>query len=347
MNNNNTPAGAGEQTPREVNFASTAWNEFGYENLLEHLAELTPYGISNYPEPDNITLRTMLAKRNNLKPQNFVVVNGRTAAFYRIAQAWAGARAALLVPYYPQYKAATDRYGWKHKLLSNDLSTEEIDLSECDFCWLSSPNNPDGKVRSRAELLRLIDAHPRVKFVLDQSYSTFTTVPGITMADIKTHPNIIVVRSFTHAYGLPGLRIGYIVADVPVAQQISRFLEPWSVNTLSVEAVKFILIHPAQFTLPIRKWQRSAKELIDKLRTIDGLTVFPGDVPFFLVRLERVKGAALVKHLREQYGFRIHDASGFEGLDDRYVRITARSEEQNNALVQAIQESLSLPEFAK
>lgn len=324
-----------------IDFSSTVWYDQTYENLTEHLRGILTEGIQSYPERDNKTLRTMLAKRNDLHPDNIVVLNGRTGAFYRIAQAFSCSTAAIMIPSYGLYEEATAIHGWKHKFLPNTLNTDEIDLEGCDFCWISSPNNPDGKYRSRVELLKLIAAYPNVRFVLDQSYFSFTTTPIINLNDVNNYPNIIIVRSFTHAYGLPGLRVGYIVANKEVAKTIGKFVEPWSVNTLAVEAVKYILIHPAQFTLPIRKWQRNTHELMNKLRVIDGLEVIHSDTPFFLVRLDNHKASTVVQRLRSEYCMEICDASCFRGLDDRYLRITARGEEQNNLLIEALHNILS------
>lgn len=328
-------------TRNVIDFATTAWYDQEYSNLQEHLSNILTESIQSYPEKDNITLRTMLAKRNDLHPDNIIILGGRTGAFYHIAQAFAGSTTTIMTPSFRVYETATSLHGWKQKFLPNTLNTEEIKLDGSDFCWICSPNNPDGKYRSRTELLRLIESNPKVKFVLDQSYFAFTTAPIINLSDIKNYPNIIIVRSFTHSYGLSGMRVGYIVADKSIAKSISKFVIPWSTNTLAIEAVKYILIHPAQFTLPIRKWQRNAQELMNKLHCIDGLEVIHSDTTFFLVKLENIKAKELVAYLKNKYNLSIQDAGEFRGLNEYYVRITARGEEQNNLLLEAIKEALT------
>ena len=153
---------------------------------------------------------------------------------------------------------------------------------------------------------------------------------------MKSHPNIIFVSSFTQTYGLPGLRIGYVTADKKVIKEIQKVIDPWSVSTMAVEVAKYILIHPAQFTLPIRKWQRNALELETKLRQIDGIEVMPSDAPFFLVQIHCATAAELVNYLLEEHNIALYDATKLRGIKGEMVRITSRDATDNAKLVEAI-----------
>ena len=132
------------------------------------------------------------------------------------------------------------------------------------------------------------------------------------------------------------MRIGYLVASDEKIQAINRYLIPWSINAIAIEASKYILIHPAQFTLPIRKWQRETIDLIYQLRKIDGLEVLPTATTFFLVRLKRGTAAALKEYLMEHHGILIRDASNFRGLDETYFRLSTQRSEENEELIAGI-----------
>ena len=93
---------------------------------------------------------------------------------------------------------------------------------------------------------------------------------------------------------------------------------------------------PAQFTLPIRKWQRETIDLIYQLRKIDGLEVLPTATTFFLVRLKRGTAAALKEYLMEHHGILIRDASNFRGLDETYFRLSTQRSEENEELIAGI-----------
>ena len=319
-----------------LQFDTASWFAPELTKLAEHLNDRMVEMMRYYPESDYKTLRTMISKRNELHVDNIVITAGRTAAFYIIAEAFAGKRGAILVPSYQHYELAAKRYGWQLTYIPEDVETQEIKLEGEEFCWICSPNSSTGRFRSRAELLELISAHPQISFIVDQSYATFTTQPTLTLSDVKNHPNIIFVSSFTQTYGLPGLRIGYVTADKKVVKEIQKVIDPWSVSTMAVEVAKYILIHPAQFTLPIRKWQRNALELETKLRQIDGIEVMPSDAPFFLVQIHCATAAELVNYLLEEHNIALYDATKLRGIKGEMVRITSRDATDNAKLVEAI-----------
>lgn len=319
-----------------LQFDTASWFAPELTKLAEHLNDRMVEMMRYYPESDYKTLRTMISKRNELHVDNIVITAGRTAAFYIIAEAFAGKRGAILVPSYQHYELAAKRYGWQLTYIPEDVETQEIKLEGEEFCWICSPNSSTGRFRSRAELLDLISAHPQVFFIVDQSYASFTTQPTLTLSDVKSHPNIIFVSSFTQTYGLPGLRIGYVTADKKVIKEIQKVIDPWSVSTMAVEVAKYILIHPAQFTLPIRKWQRNALELETKLRQIDGIEVMPSDAPFFLVQIHCATAAELVNYLLEEHNIALYDATKLRGIKGEMVRITSRDATDNAKLVEAI-----------
>ena len=319
-----------------LQFDTASWFAPELTKLAEHLNDRMVEMMRYYPESDYKTLRTMISKLNELHVDNIVITAGRTAAFYIIAESFAGKRGAILVPSYQHYELAAKRYGWQLTYIPEDVETQEIKLEGEEFCWICSPNSSTGRFRSRAELLDLISAHPQVFFIVDQSYASFTTQPTLTLSDVKSHPNIIFVSSFTQTYGLPGLRIGYVTADKKVIKEIQKVIDPWSVSTMAVEVAKYILIHPAQFTLPIRKWQRNALELETKLRQIDGIEVMPSDAPFFLVQIHCATAAELVNYLLEEHNIALYDATKLRGIKGEMVRITSRDATDNAKLVEAI-----------
>lgn len=321
-----------------IDFSTTIWYGADMKMLAEHLsAHLMEY-MQTYPEPDAETLRTMIARRHDLSPDNIVVTPGPTAAFYQLAAALPAKKALVPHPALPDYERALERYGWEVVRTSGLSPLEEWPLDEVDLCLLASPNNPDARILSHAELLRTIKKYPKTKFVVDQSYASFTTTNKLKPADLKSLPNLISVWSFSHAYGIPGLRIGYIVAAGDVTARLADTAVPYTVNSLALEAAKYILIHPAQFTLPIRKWLRSAQELMAQLRCLDYLEVLPSETTFFLVHLKRGKASDLAKYLAEEHSLLVAEVKDFCGLEgDNYLRITARDEESNNRLVVALE----------
>ena len=329
------------QNEVKINFSSNVWHGANLDKLKEHLNEQFSK-LTRYPEPDAASLKRLLARRYEIKEENVVVTNGSITAFYLIAQAWKGAKSTIAVPSFAEYEDACRLHEHELTFFSTSDDLSELSLEGQDFCWICNPNNPDGKLLHRTEILRLLAANRNTKFIIDQAYVAFTTEDMLKPSDVKNNPNLILIQSISKAYNIPGLRIGYLVASPEITAMVNKYIIPWSVNAIALEASKYILIHPAQFTLPIRKWQRETAELIYQLNKFDNLEVIPTSTTFFLVRLKKGTAAELKKYLWDNYGILIRDASNFRGPDETYIRLSTQTTAENQVLIDAIREWFSL-----
>lgn len=329
------------QNEVKINFSSNVWHGANLEKLKEHLIEQFNK-LTRYPEPDAASLKRLLARRYEIKEENVVVTNGSITAFYLLAQAWRGAKSMIAVPSFSEYEDACRLHEHEISFFSTTDDLSELSLEGQDFCWICNPNNPDGKLLHRTEMLKLITANRNTKFIVDQAYVAFTTEDMLKPSDVKNNPNLILIQSISKAYNIPGIRIGYLVASPEIVNEVNKYIIPWSINAIALEASKYILIHPAQFTLPIRKWQRETAELIYQLNKFDNLEVIPSSTTFFLVRLKKGTAAELKKFLWEKYGILIRDASNFRGLDETYFRLSTQTTAENQVLIDAIREWFEL-----
>lgn len=321
----------------KINFSSNVWHGADLRTLREHLHRQF-YELTRYPEPDASSLKRLLAQYHGVGEENIVVTNGSITAFYLLAQTWKGARSAIAVPSFAEYEDACRLHGHTLRFFPTTCDLSSLSLEGQDFCWICNPNNPDGRLIPRAELLSLIEANRQTVFIIDQAYVAFTTERLLEPSDIHRHPNLILIQSISKAHNIPGLRIGYLIASPEKVGQINRYLIPWSVNAIAVEAGKYVLTHPEQYILPIREWQRETACLIGRLNELGDLEAFPTSVTFFLARLKRGTAAALKHDLWDRHGLLIRDASNFRSLDETYIRISAQTASENQVLVDAIRE---------
>lgn len=321
-----------------VDFSSSVWFDAELTLLTEHLNQNMMALLKSYPESDATTLRMMLARRHNLEDNEIIPTNAPTAAFHLIAETFKGSRVLLPQPCLPQIENACKLYDCQITYVPVDTRMEEWPLEEIDLCFITTPNVPDGHILSHADLTRTLSSHPQVKFVINQSYASFTTTNQLKPEHVRSYPNSIMIWSFSQPYGIPGLRIGYITADAKLATQLWQYHVPSTLTCASLEAAKYILIHPAQFTLPIRKWLRQAQELMTKLRQIEGVELTPSDTTFFLMQVKGMKSLEeLQKALLEKYNIKVALGSEYCGLDSSYLCITARNEEENQLLISAME----------
>ena len=152
---------------------------------------------------------------------------------------------------------------------------------------------------------------------------------------IADYPNLIIVRSLTKFYSLPGLRLGYAIAHPQRIQKWKSWRDPWPVNSLAVQAA-IAAIKDKEFTEQTREWLSvSRQQLLTGLSQIKGLNTFPNYVNFILVETE-IPGSQLQQKLLQKYHILIRDCLSFETLGDRYFRIAVRTSEDNNKLLEGL-----------
>ena len=296
------------------NFSSNIVCRKDLDALYEHLNNCMPL-ICSYPEPDAESLTSFWAYHLGVLADNLCVTNGATEAIYLIAQVFRESKSTILVPTFSEYA---------------DALTLFPPQSEESSIWLCNPNNPTGEVFSIDDIYEMAQAHNLV--IIDQSYEDYTDAPMLSAREAVEMGKVIQLHSLTKAYGVPGLRIGYIAAAPRLAKRIRQFLRPWAVNALAIEAGKYLLQHGTKLKPDLKETQRLAQ----RLRTTCAVTVDESHTNFMLCEIHPYTAAELKDYLTVEHGMLIRDASNFEGLTLHHFRIAAQSSAENDALVEAI-----------
>ncbi len=317
--------------PIGSNFSSNVFYGANLLGLQAHLCEKLD-AINNYPEPEPYTLETELTGFHGLPGDTVCVTNGATEAIYLIAQAFRGAKSAILVPTFSEYADACRMHG--HRVTSI-YRIDELP-GTADVVWICNPNNPTGTVFEKDTLVKLIDSHPQVYFVIDMAYSAFTRKDLLTVGEAVQYPNVILLHSMTKKYAIPGLRLGYITADSAVLKQVRVQRMPWSVNQLAIEAGHYILKCKVPFSISMDEYLDEAQRLRDMLIKTKIIEVWPTGTHYMLARLRVGNAAALKEFLANTYGILIRDASNFDGLGEDYFRVAAQTAKENIRLVECI-----------
>ncbi|HEY0945648.1 MAG TPA: aminotransferase class I/II-fold pyridoxal phosphate-dependent enzyme, partial [Opitutaceae bacterium] len=311
--------------------------------LCEHLvAELAR--ITSYPEPAAERLVALIACRESVAPDNVLVTNGATAAIYQLAQAWSGRRSRVVIPTFSEYEDAARVHGHALEFYTwRELAADANAVARPgEILWLCNPNNPTGEVLARAELLAFIDDHPEATFVIDLAYAAFCEAEPLRAGDAVARGNLVLVHSLTKNFGMPGLRLGYLVASAAVLREVARFTVPWSVNALAIAAGEYCLRHDSRLALPLRDYLTDARRFAVALGAIPGVEVMPSATGYFLVRLARATAAQLKADLIAQHGLLVRDASNFRGLDARTIRVASQGPEKNTLLIAALSQWMQL-----
>lgn len=315
------------------NFSSNVYNWIDHSGLYQRLNERLST-ICSYPEPMPYSLESEIARRYSLTPRQVCVTNGATEAIYLIAQVFQGRISAVLGPTFSEYADACRVHRHKVKpFYSLDALPEDAEL-----VWICNPNNPTGEVRNKEDLKALVDSHPDKLFIFDQSYEYFTLKSLLGIKEAASFPNVILLHSMTKQYAIPGLRVGYFTASEGLTDDVRCRRMPWSVNSLAIEAAKYLLEEGDGISADIPQLLAERERLTNLLLATGMLEIWPTDTHYMLIKLRMGKAAALKDFLAVNHGILIRDASNFEGLDERFFRIATQTPEENDKLVKAISE---------
>lgn len=310
------------------------------------LRSLVNRGLSeavHYPDPYASGLAAALGAHHGIRPESIVVGNGSTEILFALPRVLGVSRAVLPVPSYLDYRTAALREG---------LAIEEVILPESDgfaVPWntleekleggemvvLGQPNNPTGRLFETSRLLDLAHRHGDTFFVVDEAFADF--VPNYRSLIHAGRPNIVVVRSMTKLYAIPGLRLGYAVADAVPADRLRGFLPPWSVGSVAQTVGMGVLGDQAYAEKSRSDAVRRREILADALSALPGLKVYPGAANYLLVRIARpdIDAVALEEQVLRQ-GIAIRVCTDFVGLGRDYFRVAVRTTSENRCLVAAL-----------
>ncbi len=325
------------QEPVIADFSSNVWYEGMQESLIRHLQDKV-INIVHYPAPDAGKLSKKIADLHGLNHQNILVTNGATEAFYLLAQLHAGLNSYIVYPAFAEYEDACKIYNHKLHYVCNAEFHAKIPLRQHLLVWIGNPNNPDGKVTSKESILDLCKNNPDTIFIVDEAYAELCWKFDSVIYLVNKLNNLIVVRSLTKAFTIPGIRLGYMVAPVKIVERAKSVKMPWSVNTLAIEAGNFILADYYNLLPEKNMVAKESKTLQKELASIPGIKIHPSDCNYFLGSIESGKACDLKQFLLKSYGLLIRDASNFRGLNESHFRIAVQKQEFNILLVDAIKQ---------
>ena len=157
--------------------------------------------------------------------------------------------------------------------------------------------------------------------------------------------NVMLIHSLSKKYCVPGLRLGYIYSSPIIIGRLRDLRQPWTVNAMAIEAGKYLIQNDAKMIPDLEAYLSEAVRLKGGLSAIEGLMVMDSGTNFMLVNMDFSETTELKKWLIDNHGILIRDASNFRGLDNHCFRVTARTKEEDDLLIEAIKQYKSTKEL--
>lgn len=307
--------------------------------------------LHRYPDPLAKRLRIAVADKLGLEPENILLGNGGDELIFDLCLAYGGMKRRLLItpPTFSVY--ATDAQLTYTDLVEIARATGQTPAGFLDFSideaavlaqlkggavdlvMLTSPNNPTGDCLS-LDFIEAVLAATDAVVLMDQAYIEFSDPQFDVCALLSQHANLAILRTFSKAYGLAGMRIGYLLAGKEIMSQLYKVRQPYSVDAGAALAALAALAEAREVQSLVESIKAERTRLIDRLGPDGlGLALTASEANFVLVKIPQAH--KIWQQLYDEYGILVRDLSQAAGLED-CLRITIGTPEENDELVQAL-----------
>lgn len=285
--------------------------------------------IERYPDSQATVLRQKLVEKLGIDTESILAGSGTTELIRLVTLAYfrRNDHVLILEPTYGEYEVACRLGGTgiiKYRAAESNGFAYRIE-EVTDICrrkkprgiFICNPNNPTGKYLTQRDIEKVTVAMKDSLVIIDEAYVPFVDKRWNSLELIK-YDNVIILRSMTKDYGLPGLRLGYAVANKEIIDSLRPALPPWNVNAAAQQAGIAVLEKEAYLRESLRKTKEASDFLVGAISQL-GLETVPSDAHYFLVK---VGNATAWRRSLLASDILVRDCSSF-GLKE-YIRISPR-----------------------
>lgn len=324
---------------------SSARDEFSGSASVFLDANENPYdtGYNRYPDPYQQDVKKRIAEIKGVQPNQIFLGNGSDEPIDLLYRAFGNPgidNSIIIEPSYGMYTVSADINDIEiRKVLLNDAYQIEASklLAAADdkskLLFLCSPNNPTGNNLDRGEIIKVIEGFRGI-VVVDEAYIDFA--PGTTLlTDLDNHPNLVVLQTFSKAWGLAGIRLGMAFASPEIIKVLSKIKYPYNINALTQQRVLQSLANEEEKNKWVETIIAERAKLAEELKQFPFVQkIYPSDANFLLVKME---GAREKFEYLMNCGVIVRDRSKV-ALCEGSLRITVGSPEENRALIEKLKE---------
>ena len=318
-------------------------NENPYDVPADIKREILDFALerswSRYPPFTPDELHELLASYTGWKPEGILVGNGSNEIIQALLMVLVrpGGRLVIPSPTFTLYKLIGTVLGAdvREVPLKDDYSfdcdaLERAFLDDGDMIVICSPNNPTGGLFPRERLIDLLERSD-APVIMDEAYFEFARVTAVDLLD--SYENLIIIRTFSKAFSLAGLRIGYGLMNPGLAREVEKAKLPYNINFFTLVAAEKLLEYREKLAGKIDLLVAERDRMIPELNAIEDVTAYPSRANFILVETP-FKPAAVFRKLLDE-GFLVRDVSSYPMLG-RALRISVSTPEDNDRLLKAL-----------
>jgi threonine-phosphate decarboxylase len=328
------------------------------KDLLDFSVNLNPYlpldgrdailkacrGIDVYPDNRYEAFRSSAARFCGARPENIVPGNGSSEIIRLFAEVALkqGDIVAIPGPTFGEYEQQCRLFGAsvRYVKMSDIVKGEFWHLDGCKATFFCNPNNPDGRLMPAGFVLKLAGycKERGIALAVDEAFIDLADPTQSVAKHVEDYDNMLVLRSLTKCFAIPGFRLGFGVTCREAAESLNVIRLTWNVDSVAAEAGVYYMDNATAYLGLSREFIKRERDwLADRIAEIPGLKVTPSTVNYFLVDVTGTgyTSAEFFTRMLKQ-GIVVRDCASFKMLGDTYIRLAVRTREENERLVKAL-----------
>jgi len=301
------------------------------------------YEAYKYPDIEYRNLRYEIGKKENVSLENIVCTNGASEFIYSLVNTIRPKRAIVFAPTFSEYENALRAAGCQiiyyqlyeeDKFKANVEKLVEMLKPKYDMLFICNPNNPTGEVIDKEDL-KIILKHcekNNIYLAVDECFNDFLDFPQRYSVKeyIYDYENLVIIKAFTKMYAMAGLRLGYGICSVNLAQRIKKAVPPWSVS-IPAEYAAIEAIKEKDFVLESMKLlKKERKYLINELEKF-GFEIYGSKANYIFFKCDKTLD---LYELFKKNKILIRDCSNYRGLEKGFYRIAVKTHEENKRFIE-------------
>ncbi|MDW8801168.1 histidinol-phosphate transaminase [Clostridium sp. A1-XYC3] len=266
------------------------------EEILETIASrLKKITINRYPDAESQTVCQLYGQYSGISPKNIIAGNGSDELIQMIVGTFVDKNEKIMTlnPDFSMYKSYVELAGGKalHFELDEEFNldveslVEKVNEEKVKILFISNPNNPIGRVIERREIIKIIKSCNCI-VVIDEAYFEFY---GESVVDeVQDYENLIVLRTCSKAIAVAGIRLGFLITNDLLLNEIKKVKPPFNVNSVTQLIGEVVLENTANIKEAIEKIVKERSFLLEQLASIEKIKIYPTFANFILIQSENI-----------------------------------------------------------
>ena len=338
--------------PGHLDFCYLVNPYFPPKEMVAKIQYELPTLLTQYPS--GLSVQNMNAGRlYNVDENHIFVGNGAAELINALGHVSKSKKVAVNIPAFNEYV----RCFKESEIIEIDNSKFDYELNmtaikeaidKADITVIISPDNPSGYMLSKEEIIELAEYSKAKghKLVVDESFVDFARQEiRFTLLDdefISKFPNVVVIKSISKSYGVPGLRLGLLAtSDTELLKELKQEMQVWNINSFAEYYLQIYQLFSKSYDEACDKIVEAREEFVSKLKEFKGFKVYPSEANYVMVDLGKINSRELAVILLDKYKLIIKDLSSkhtFEGKN--FIRLAVRNKEDNDYLIKCLKETL-------